>query len=229
MQARAIFPMIVALMLAACAGPQEAAMAPDQPPTPTPHVDRVRVELSTAFAPASTELPPGEATRLETFLDQAEVRPNDIAFVATRPGDPLAQARIGRIKSLLAMRGVGVQQVAPPSSGVAFDHVVLTVDRYVATAPACPDWSGSPATPHTNTPSSNFGCATATDFALMLDNPRDLVMGRTLAPADSLPAIDAVQRYHAGKVKPLLGGSSSSSSSQSGAAGASAAPPASGQ
>lgn len=101
------------------------------------------------------------------------------------------------------------------------------VDRYLATAPACPDWSGSPATPHDNTPSGNFGCATATDFALMLDNPRDLVMGRALAPADAGQASDAVERYRTGHVKPLLGGEASSSQQQP-AAGASAMPTTSG-
>lgn len=95
MKCRAIFPMIVALMLAGCAEPQTAMAPPDQPER-SPHVDRVRVELSTAFAPASTELPVGEATRLESFLDQAEVRPNDIAYVAVPPGNSLAPARVAR-------------------------------------------------------------------------------------------------------------------------------------
>lgn len=210
MKREAVLTMVLAAALAGCAAPRTAAI-PDVSDVAdrAPSVERVRVELSTAFAPASAQLTVSAAQRLESFLDQSDVRPNDTAYVAVPPDDPLAAARVHRLEILLAERGVGLKQVAPPPSGVAANHVLIMVDRYIAMAPACPDWSQSPATQHVNTPRSNFGCATATDFALMIDNPRDLVMGRTPGPAGAEPAIDAVERYRTDRVKPLVGGSTS--------------------
>ena len=111
--------------------------------------------------------------------------------------------------TLLSRRGLGAETMAVPPSGVAPDHLLVLLDRYVVTPPACPDWSDSPNTPHSNVPGSNFGCATASNFALMVDNPRDLMVGRTLAPGEGDPALGAVQRYRNEAVKPLIGASAS--------------------
>lgn len=210
---------IFAAALAGCAAP-DLDIAPAETGK-TINVERVRVQFSPAYAPGGTELPVAETRRLETFLDQARLRPNDRVYVASAAGDPLAAARIGRLGAQLARRGIGLEQVAPPPAGVQPNHVMLMADRYIATPPACPDWSGSPATPHVNTQSSNFGCATMNNLALMVDNPRDLMMGQELGPAGAEPAIDAVKRYRAGQVKPLL--SSQQSAGPTGAAGASSA------
>jgi pilus assembly protein CpaD len=209
---------IVALSLAACGGTAAPDIAPPNPVSSL-HVDRVRVQYSAAFAPRSSELPYTESMRLETFLDQAGLRPDDRVYIASPSGDALATARTERIKSLLARRGVGAVAVEPPA-GLAPDHIVVLADRYVVTPPSCPEWSDSGETGHGNMPNSNFGCATLSNFALMLDNPRDVMSGRKLGPADAEPAIEAVQRLRTGLVKPLL-------SSQSGSApgGAGAAPP----
>lgn len=201
------------LALAACQSP-----APDPvPPNPVSslHIDRVRVQYAASFAPRSAELPYGEAMRLETFLDQAGLRPDDRVYIASPNGDALAAERVERIKALLARRGVGTVAIAPPA-GIASDHVVVLADRYVVTPPACPQWSDSGETGHTNVPNSNFGCATLNNFALMVDNPRDLMTGRTLGPADAEPAIEAVERYRTGAVKPFISSSGSSESSSGG-------------
>jgi pilus assembly protein CpaD len=209
--------LLAATALAGCAA-QEMDVAPVETPK-TINVERVRVQFSPAFAAGSSELPLAETRRIESFLDQARLRPNDRVYVAPAAGDPLAAARMKKVGALLARRGIGLDQVAPPASGVQPNHLMLMVDRYTATPPACPDWSGSPATPHDNTPGANFGCATMTNLSLMVDNPRDLMIGRELAPADAEPAIDAVKRYRAGQVKPLIG--SQQGSSQGGAGGGS--------
>jgi pilus assembly protein CpaD len=206
--------MLFATALVGCAQ-QEADLGPVDPVKQIT-VERVRVQYSPAFAPGNSDLPVAETRRLESFLDQAHVRPNDRAYLASPEGDPLAAARIAKVGALLSRRGVGVERVAPPAGGVQPNHLMVMVDRYVATPPACPDWSGPAETTHTNTTSGNFGCANQTNLSLMLDNPRDLMVGRDLGPADAEPAIDAVHRYRTGQVKPLLAGQ--------GAAGAAGAP-----
>lgn len=44
----------------------------------------------------------------------------------------------------------------------------------------------------------------------MLDNPRDIMTGRTLGPADAEPSIEAVERYHTGQLKPFISSQNSS-------------------
>jgi pilus assembly protein CpaD len=94
----------------------------------------------------------------------------------------------------------------------------MLVDRYVVSLPDCPDWQLPPNDDHDNAPASNLGCSTTTNLGLMIDDPHDLVAGRTPGLADGAPAINAVGRYRDDKVKPLnaASGSSSSSSSSSG-------------
>jgi pilus assembly protein CpaD len=206
-------PILLALPLASCGG------ASDLPPAEMPkaiHVEHVRVQYDAAFAPGTADLPPAQAAGLDNFLDRSNVRPSDPVYVATAAGDPLAAERGGRVALLLARRGLAAVSIAPPPSGVLPNHVLVLADRYVATPPACPDWSDDPSGSHSNVTSSNYGCATMTDLSLMIDNPRDLVTGRELGPAAGDPAADAMARYRTGTVKPFGGGAASGSAAPSG-------------
>jgi pilus assembly protein CpaD len=211
---RRSLPLLLALLLGACAAPSDTLPPPE--PIASLQVEHVRVQYAAAYAPGQSDLAYNEAMRLETFLDQAGLRSADRVYIALPNGDPLAAARIGKIAALLARRGVGAETIPPPASGVTANHMLVLVDRYVVTPPACPNWSDSPDTPHTNTPNSNFGCATLSNLAQMVDNPRDLIAGRTLGPADADPGLHAIARYRADLVKPLIGGSTSGGAAPSG-------------
>ncbi|PZU08600.1 CpaD family pilus assembly lipoprotein [Sphingomonas sp.] len=65
-----------------------------------------------------------------------------------------------------------------------------------ATVPGCPDWSDRDLPPGEGQ-SSNYGCATALNLAAMIDDPRDLVRGRTDATtgADATIATRAVKTW----------------------------------
>jgi len=198
---RLLVPCLLALALAAC-----DPLVPDTMPTyPQPKalkVDHVRLELKTVFAPGSSDLTTNEVARLQTFLDQAGVRPNDRLFVAAPGEDKLASARIGRLVRVLSERGIGAQTVNVP--GVEPNHLLVLVDRYVATAPPCPDFSQPDPNDHLNLTPPNFGCATVTNLGLMVDDPRDIVMGRTMGPADAEPSVAAFDRYRSQTVKPFI-------------------------
>jgi pilus assembly protein CpaD len=52
-------------------------------------------------------------------------------------------------------------------------------------------------------PSMEWGCATYTNLAAQVANPKDLVAPGKLAPADAAVAASAVHRYETGHVIPL--------------------------
>lgn len=82
-------------------------------------------------------------------------------------------------------------------------RVEVVLERYLVTLPACPDWSRQSGTDFANLPHSNFGCATQTNLGLMVAEPRDLVRGRELGPADGIHQAEGIVRYRTGKVVEL--------------------------
>lgn len=80
------------------------------------------------------------------------------------------------------------------------NNVKVTVERYVVTPPACPNWSNFHGNEQRNTPGSNYGCATDASLGYMVANPRDLVQGQTMGPALSGPGLNAERRYEVDKV-----------------------------
>lgn len=87
--------------------------------------------------------------------------------------------------------------------GVAADEVNLTVRRYLVTVPGCPDFTLRAGRSFDNQPNSNWGCATATNFGLMVAEPKDIVEGRGETRGDGEALVLGVQRYRAGQTRAL--------------------------
>lgn len=64
----------------------------------------------------------------------------------------------------------------------------------------CPDWSQSQTQNYKNQPHSNFGCATHTNTAAQLENPRDLFEGHGDARPDTGITTGVIEQYRAGKL-----------------------------
>lgn len=64
----------------------------------------------------------------------------------------------------------------------------------------CPDWSHNPSVNFDNSVHSNYGCATANNLAVQLEDPRDLVRGHGTPGPDAGITADAVARYRAGEI-----------------------------
>ena len=77
------------------------------------------------------------------------------------------------------------------------------IERYVAAAPNCPNWSKAPGNDFDNTMHSDFGCSTASNLAAMVADPHDLVVGRNMGPAVGDAAVAGVHRYRTGKTLPV--------------------------
>lgn len=146
-------------------------------------------------------LPRSEQENLVTFL-------NGIGFgygdeLAIDPGDsPGAESRWNAVASFLENVGVSVSR-STAIYGTALEPggARIVVGRYNVTPPRCPDWSKRAERDYQNTPSSNFGCSTATNIGMMVANPGDLLRGRGSLSPDTEYATRAVRLYRAGQAK----------------------------
>jgi pilus assembly protein CpaD len=167
----------------------------------TPRVQYTRLHHEAAFKPGSSELAAGEAAQLRRFFDQAAVTSEDHVYFEPAIEDRLTAARIGRLTKLVDAHGIGAKTLPAAEGALAHDSVNIVVERYVVVPPDCPNWTSPSVGDHSNQPGSNFGCSDATNLGLMVADPRDLLMGRTLGPAEGDAALAAVKRYREGKPK----------------------------
>lgn len=185
-------------------------------------VDRAEYRHSVYFDTDRAEITGLEQDRLQAFL--ASVQPNRRdtlrleGHADERATDlyniELAARRAESVTNFLHERGFNDLTVTssafgeaiPAASGTGPDtwrqnrRVELVLERYLVTLPACPDWSRQSGTDFANQPHSNFGCATQTNLGLMVAEPRDLVRGRPLGPADGVHQAEGIVRYRTGKV-----------------------------
>ncbi len=199
------FPLIgLALLaaLAACESPVD-----DWQPSEAPKSNKVelaRLSHTVRFESNATKMSPAETTRLAGFLEDSDLVAGERVYLESSRDDNISQAREATLRRILARRGIIVGTIpatATPLGGqVALgDAVTIQLERYIVTPPDCPNWSKPTGGDPTNSLTSNFGCANATNLGLMVANPRDLIAGRQPGPADAEPALRAIQNYRAGK------------------------------
>jgi pilus assembly protein CpaD len=224
----AVWLSVLGLGLGACApsmGPQEnlgwiEASSPKQL-----EVDRAEYRHSIYFPTDSSAFPAAERARLMTFLETVQPSGRDSIRLEGHADEraseqyniELASHRAEQVAAYLKEAGLGDLTItavafgetvpAVPSHGPAAwrlnRRVELVMERYLVTLPACPDWSRQSGTDFSNLPFSNFGCATQSNLGLMVAEPKDLVSGRTLAPADGVHQAEGILRYRTGKVVEL--------------------------
>ncbi|HXP13309.1 MAG TPA: CpaD family pilus assembly lipoprotein [Stellaceae bacterium] len=219
--------MLVALLLPGCSSSQSKAM--NDPPKAL-SIKPVLATHLVYFDNGSAMLSPAEIDGLRAFLGEGRV--TRIDSITVQAGDSqLGSARASRVSD--ALSNLGYTHVVAPSSQPGDDAVAVVVKRLAALPPACPDWAQiGQYDPH-NLPMKNLGCANATNLFLMVADPRDLVSGRLLGPADGEEAVRSVDNYRAGKLDSLSwgpgggsgggasGGASSGGSSSSSSGGSS--------
>ncbi|MCV6587623.1 MAG: CpaD family pilus assembly protein [Marinobacterium sp.] len=78
----------------------------------------------------------------------------------------------------------------------AVRQVQVTTEYFVARTPDCPGNNHASGTPvHQQSRSPSFGCATASNLAMMVSDPRELVKGKELGPASGARASNAMRLY----------------------------------
>lgn len=220
--------MLVALLLPGCSSQFDAMNDP-------PKAIVVKPVLATHpvyFDDGSAVLSPAEIDGLRAFLGEGRITKID-SITVQAGGSQLGSARASRVSD--ALSNLGYTHVVAPSSQPGDDGVAVVVKRLAALPPACPDWAQIGQYDPDNLPMKNLGCANATNLYLMVADPRDLVSGRLLGPADGAEAVRTIENYRSGKLDSLswgpgggsgggssggaFGGSSSGGSSSGGGGG----------
>lgn len=169
-------------------------------------VSLVRFSHSVRFRGNEDRMSAPEATRLVGFMRDQNVGYGDQVLLL--PGaSAAAQKRQESVATLFARGGLRVVRDVQ-IDGVALDpnEVRVIVGRHVVTPPPCPNWSKRSDEDFGNTPSSNIGCATATNLGLMVANPSDLLAGEPTSPADGELNAFRVESYRHGTYPSLLKG-----------------------
>lgn len=176
------------------------------PEQKAPKVNLMRYAHAVRFEPGSAHLEGRERIRLDDFLAKIQANPTDtVRVVGPKDAAALAVRRSDTVMAYLVLRSVEAKRgiTIPGALAEEPDTVSVVVQRYSVTLPGCPDWSDNPAHIWDNTVGRNWGCATAVNLGLMVNDPADLAAGRVPGPMDGEAATLAIQRYRAGEVRAL--------------------------
>jgi pilus assembly protein CpaD len=197
-----------ALLITACAPMPDNY--PLRAPKPVAQVIWTGESLPISFASGAVRPAAGEMTRLLAFLEATNARRAAHVYVDAASGaadSTLAKQRTAALTRHLAQLGIGGEPrpsepglPTPGPLGAGANTITVSVGRYVAVPPRCPDWSKPELGDYTNTSSSNFGCASAVNLSLMVADPLDLARGQPLGDADGARMTRAIGQYRAGKL-----------------------------
>lgn len=118
-------------------------------------------------------------------------------------GSSLSKQRVKDIVRTALRAGVKAKQIhrsdtLSPATEVS---VEIILDTYRAIPPRCPNWSSSYGKSYDRGKTSNFGCSTASNFLLMIDDPIILFKGESALSRDGARDSLAIADHRAGKDK----------------------------
>jgi pilus assembly protein CpaD len=198
-------PLAAALLAVACA-PMGATWSPEESPKSI-SVDVAAQSYVVKLDGKGRGLPKGEREELAQYLANLGDL-STVEFSLRRTHKDLSVDALVPVETELLALGADAKRIYRLAEiGVDYEghwaDVEIIAKRYVATAPACPDWSRTDTLDNQNLNGSNFGCATASSLALQVADPRDLVRGRKLGPANGPHEVGGVNRYETDNVKAL--------------------------
>ncbi len=162
-------------------------------------VDAIDGTFTVAMDAQGRISPAERASALKTLADFGEVR-NIRARVES---GTTAQARTALVE-LFADAGVPPGHLSFGGDAAMPGQVRIALQRFEVTPPTCAGWPDIQKNYVENGPLLPLGCVTNRNLQLMVEDPRDLIIGRSLGDADTGHQVDAVNRYRADKVKPFL-------------------------
>lgn len=192
-------------LLSACStlsnGESDAKTSAEEHPI---SVDTQVVTLTIPIENAAAGLSTTDRARVRAFADsylRAGHGPVSVTTPTGSRGDAAAADAAADARAVLDASGVSASDVEAAAYRSAEEkrELVLSYTRYVATPPACGDWSSPFKRDFKNLSTPNYGCATRNNLAAMIADPRDLVQPADETPADVAARIRAVGAYRRGE------------------------------
>ena len=166
---------------------------------PINHVDLVAMEHIVAFRPSAIRLDQAELSRLRYFVETSRAQSSDQIMVhAPRRveglDDQVTRARLEILRQEFLNLGLQASISYRPAANLSNspDQVAVVVSRAVAIVPDC---TASDPVGQGVRPQWTVGCSVNASLGLMAADPRDLVRGRAVAPADGEVLSKAVEGY----------------------------------
>ncbi|MBL8698380.1 MAG: hypothetical protein JNK67_08405 [Alphaproteobacteria bacterium] len=189
-------PGLVALLLAlgACKSPPGLEVSERAKPSRVDHIERA-VPVSPQAPLRATDVVALQRG-VNGFGPGAAVHASVVLQAGATP------AVRNAIRRSLVEAGVPPTNIVFATRTTPVNEVVL--HRYVVTPPECRSFSLDLNRTSQENPVSQLGCTNDRNLTQMVEDPRDLLHGRTLGPADAEHAANGVERYRGDEVKELL-------------------------
>ncbi|MCZ6605855.1 MAG: CpaD family pilus assembly lipoprotein [Alphaproteobacteria bacterium] len=218
--ARAVAGLVACGLLAACVADPVTDYTPIQSKKQT-EVIWVSMVHDIAFEVGKKDMSDAEEARLDAFLSDIRVSSTD--SVVIDPGSFRGGIIEPRVRSVAHYLKHQLPAVHPTVTHLGWEEsdedFRIIVGRYLVIPPECPNLASSTALNPNNLLSSNFGCATETNLALMIANPADLVHGGELQPGDGRLLANGVELYRAGLVQATVSGGEGGGTTEGGSGG----------
>lgn len=201
---------VTGMIVSACSsplanGPQQAILIEQKfPISVEPQMTTIGVRID----PGLQRLDPADVARVEAFADHWKERGQGAMTVSAPQGSPnqrAGEAALMQTVSILKRAGVPEHMIArtgyPASTAPGEPPVTMSFMSLTAVATDCSTlgWPDNLASSSKNVPWTNFGCATQSNFAAMVSNPRDLMEPQPMAPADATRRGKVIEAYRDGK------------------------------
>ena len=181
------------------------------------HDYRYRHPIVITEEPETLDLPIGQNTRnlhgpientITAFAVESRQKGNGSVEILVPSGganEAAVHAVTGDIRTALHRGGVGRSHISTRTYAVqdpkAEAPIRLSYSAMQATAGPCGAWPKNIGGGiGENTEYENFGCATQSNLAAMVDNPSDLITPRASTPADQARRAVVIENYRAGSV-----------------------------
>lgn len=113
------------------------------------------------------------------------------------------EARTALVR-LLADAGIPPSHVGFADDAATPGQARVLLQRFTVTPPTCGGWPDIQRNYVENGPLLPLGCVTNRNLQVMIEDPRDLVVGRSLGDGDVTHDMAAITRYQTDKVKPFI-------------------------
>ncbi len=177
-----------------------------RPRTVDNQVEEITLVHTINFTSGDSDLSEVELSELLKFLQESGVHdgarieidgPRDLGGYH----DPLTAARMSAIEAELSSIGLRSQVPSRPITSLVKpeEAIAVTVSRAMVILPNC----NIPQPEFALRPRAIFSCSNAAALGMMIADPLDLERGRATDPADGQASSVSIQRYRAGKTKPI--------------------------